>query len=243
MIISLAQVAPKYGDISHNIATQETFIREAADKGAKLIVFPELSLTGYEPLIAKDLATTAEDDRFEIFQLLADQKQITILTGVPLRSDHGITVSLLIYQPDLPMQVYHKQYLPADEVPYFVSEPSAYTFGFETRIGLAICYELSEDAHFESCLDQGLDLYLASTAKTAQGSEKAHMRLEKLASDHQIITTFVNSVGPANGEVTNGRSAAWDHRGEMLGELSTDKEGILILDTVKQALVNITEVP
>ncbi len=237
MIVSLAQVQPKYGDIAYNLASQETFIRQSAELGAEMIVFPELSITGYEPSLAHELATDKDDPRFQMFQELADQLHITIITSTPLKTNEGITISLLIYQTGTPVQVYSKQYLHVDEEPFFVAERQSYSFESQPKIGLAICYELSVDEHFQSYLDQGLDLYVASTAKTEKGSIAAHERLSKLAAQHAIMTFFVNSIGPCDGVVCHGRSGAWNRMGQLLGELSSDKEGLLIIDTEKQALI------
>lgn len=237
MIVSLAQVQPKYGDVAYNLASQETFIRQSAELGAEMIVFPELSITGYEPSLAKELATDTDDPRFRMFQELADQLHITIITSAPLRSKEGITISLLIYQTGAPAQVYSKQYLHADEVPFFIAEKSTYALQSPPNVGLAICYELSVEAHIQSCLEQGLDLYIASTAKTEEGSIAAHERLSKLAAQYEIMTFFVNSIGPCDGVICNGRSSAWNSQGQSLGELSTESEGLLIIDTAKQDIL------
>jgi predicted amidohydrolase len=236
LIISLAQVQPKYRDMAYNLASQETFIRHAAELGAELIIFPELSITGYEPTLAQEMATDIADDRFQMFQELADQLHITIITSAPLQTSEGITISLLIYQTGTPVQVYSKQFLPADEEPFFVPQQCSYSLESGLRMGLAICYELSVKEHFESSVKGGMDIYMASTAKTADGSESAHNRMSELAGEHGIMTLFVNSIGPADGVICNGRSAAWNRDGKLLGELATDSEGLLIVDTDKQVI-------
>lgn len=222
--------------MAYNLASQETFIRQAAELGAELIIFPELSITGYEPTLAQEMATDVEDERFQMFQELADQLHITVITSTPLRSADGVTISLLIYQTGTPVQVYSKQYLHADEEPFFVPQQCSFSLEADIRIGLAICYELSVKEHFESAMKDGMDIYMASTAKTADGSNSAHERLSKLAAENEIMTLFVNNIGPADGVTCNGRSAIWDTNGQKLGELSTDSEGLLIVDTKQQVI-------
>ena len=236
MIVALAQIQPKYGDIAYNLASQETFIRQASASGADMIVFPELSITGYEPSLAQALATDPNDPRFQMFQELTDQLNITVITSSPLRTTHGITISLLIYQAGTPVQVYSKQFLHSDEAAVFVPEKHAYSLEMEANIGLAICYELSVEEHIGSYLDKGLDIYLTSAAKTAKGCEAAHKRLAALAKKYEIMTLFVNSIGPCDGVISHGRSAAWNARGEKLEELSTDTEGLLLINTEKQSV-------
>lgn len=242
MIISLAQVQPKYGDVSYNLASQETFIRQAAALGSEMILFPELSITGYEPTLAGKLATRVDDERFQVFQELADQLHITIITSAPLQSTEGITISLLIYQTGTSPQVYSKQYLHSDEEPYFVAEKCNYTLESESKIGLAICYELSVDEHIQSYLQEGLDLYMTSAAKTEKGCKDGHERLSKLASQYNIMTLFVNCVGPCDGVNCSGQSAAWNRHGNQIGILSSNTEGLLLIDTTSQTMHQVVEI-
>src|SRR5688500_3645217 len=121
MKIGVAQTKPVKGDIQHNLADHKKWIYQAASHGAHLIIFPELSLTGYEPTLAKELATYVDDSRLEELQQISDTKHITIGAGMPIRqqADAGITISMLIFQPFQPREVYSKQYLHADEIPFF----------------------------------------------------------------------------------------------------------------------------
>ena len=92
MKICIAQTRPIKGDIDQNIASHIKFIERAADLHASAIFFPELSLTGYEPELAKALATTAADIRFKIFQQICNAKSITIGAGVPTSTSMGIHI-------------------------------------------------------------------------------------------------------------------------------------------------------
>ena len=233
LIIALTQTKPISGNPDVNIEGQLALIRQAVAASAGLVVFPELSITGYEPRQASKLAYPQDHEVFNAFQQAADESGTTIITSTPLSKKPGITISLLIFQPQKPMQVYSKQYLHADEEPYFISERTNYLLDLPDQIGLAICYELSLDEHFHTYADQSLDIYLASTAKEASGVRKAQERMSDLARKNQLITLMVNSIGPCDGVVCAGRSAAWDRRGNLIGELPADREGILLVDTLK----------
>ena len=78
MKIALAQTKPVKGDVSANIQTHINFIELAIKAGASAIFFPELSLTGYEPELAKELKMEVSDSRLEIFQDLCDSDNISI---------------------------------------------------------------------------------------------------------------------------------------------------------------------
>ena len=76
MKISIAQINPIAGRISANIEKHISFVTLAAASGAGSVFFPELSLTGYEPRLAKELATHPYDIRFDEFQKLSNAKKM-----------------------------------------------------------------------------------------------------------------------------------------------------------------------
>ena len=61
-----------------------------------LIIFPELSITGYEPSLAKKYVTNVENSIFDQFQELSDKNEITIGVGIPTNAIGGIYISMLI---------------------------------------------------------------------------------------------------------------------------------------------------
>jgi len=65
MILAAAQTKPTRGDIKENLLDHYRLIELAADHGANLIVFPELSITGYERETAESLSFTIDDSRLD----------------------------------------------------------------------------------------------------------------------------------------------------------------------------------
>jgi len=84
--IATAQIASVRGDIDGNIAAHAAAMAAAAKQGVSVLVFPELSLTGYEPDLAAELAITAADSRLVPLLALARQHQIEVIVGAPLRN-------------------------------------------------------------------------------------------------------------------------------------------------------------
>ncbi|KAA9354596.1 carbon-nitrogen hydrolase family protein [Larkinella humicola] len=231
MKIGVAQTRPVKGDIAHNIANHQTLIDLAVSDGADLLIFPELSLTGYEPELAADLATTPDDSRFDVFQTRSDAHRITIGVGVPIRSEEGIWISLLIFQPHQPRHLYSKKYLHEDEEPFFVSGQSTLCFlGDKANIALAICYELSVPEHSGKAFQNGATVYLASVAKSAPGMEKASETLSAIARTNAMTVFVSNCVGYCDNFESAGRSAIWNTKGELIRQLNDVDEGILIID-------------
>ena len=83
MKICVAQTRPVKADIQRNVERHSVAVDLAASCGADTIIFPELSLTGYEPTLAGQLATTRDDQRCDVFQELSDTRQIAIGAGRP----------------------------------------------------------------------------------------------------------------------------------------------------------------
>jgi len=237
MKIALVQTHPITGNINANIIVHEQFVLNAVARGANVIVFSELSLTGYEPALAASLALTPHDGRLQLFQTLSDTHTITIMIGAPLRVATGVQIGLLIYQPQVPVKIYGKYYLHADEEPWFVPGINLppVLIG-DSRVGLAICYELSVEQHFKEMLLEKPDVYVASVAKFSNGIAPSYSRLAEIAKTG-LPTLFVNAVGTADNGVCAGGSAIWNKNGELLAKLDDAQEGILILDTETETVI------
>lgn len=232
MKICLAQTRPVKGNVEANITNHLQLIDLAIAGKANMIIFPELSLTGYEPTLAKGLATTVDDKRFSVFQHCSNDHQIVIAVGAPLQTTTGITISSIIFRPAKNREVYSKQFLHADEEPFFVSGKNASGLLDEKdNVALAICYELSVPAHAEKAFENGARSYLASVAKSVEGVEKATERLTAIAKQYSMMTMLVNCIGVNDGVLCAGRSSVWNKEGKLLGQLSRDREGLLFVDT------------
>lgn len=231
MKIALAQTEAVVGDVAANVANHLRFVERAAGLGARYVAFPELSITGYEPRLCQGLAMDADDARLDALQQAADGHGLTVAAGVPVRTGGKPRISLVLFQPGAPRAVYSKQYLHADEEPFFVPGPrQAGLIGSAPRVGLAICYELSIAAHAEATFGQGAQLYLASVAKAAQGVAAAGARLAGVAREFAAPALMVNCVGICDGVCCAGGSAAWDGKGRLLARLGDQHEGLLVFD-------------
>lgn len=238
MKICAAQTKPLKGDIQGNIANHKKWIDWAVADGVELIIFPELSLTGYEPTLAKDLATDQGDTRFDDFQAISDANGITIGVGVPTKNEKGIYISMLLFQPHKARRAYSKSYLHPDEEAFFVrGRSSPHLQVNQTNIALAICYEISVPEHLESALKSGPGIYVASVAKFVNEINKAIERLSQVAGDCSMPVLMSNCVGFSDGGQCAGKTSVWNNRGSLIGQLNDSDEGMLIFDTETHALI------
>jgi predicted amidohydrolase len=228
MKICVAQTHPVKGDIQTNLENHKKLIGQAVENNADLIIFPELSLTGYEPKLAKELAITKEDNRLDDFQILSDANEISIGVGAPTKSDSGICISMILFQPNKPRKIYSKKYLHADEEPFFVSGDNFPCLTIkETKIAFAICYEISIEEHAERTHKEGATIYIASVAKFESGIEKALQRLASIASDYKMTVLMSNCVGNSDGQQCAGKTSIWNSKGVLVDQLNESREGIL----------------
>jgi predicted amidohydrolase len=235
--IAVAQTRPVTGDIQRNIGHHINLIDLATSNGAECIIFPELSLTGYEPRLAKELATDADDKRFNDLQRISDAAQITIGVGVPTKNNGAICISLIIFQPYQSRLVYSKKYLHPDEDEFFVSGQNFACLNFgKTNIAIAICYELSVPEHAENAHKEGGTIYIASVAKSAEGVEKASKRLAAIAQQYSMTVLMSNSVGYCDNFQSAGKTGIWNSKGLLVSQLNSESEGILIVDIDTQEI-------
>ena len=232
MRICAAQTKPIKGNIQVNIENHLSFIDRAASNGADAIIFSELSLTGYEPTLAKTLATNAGDSRLVIFEEISDQIGITIGAGLPTINGNGFSISMILFRPNKPRLVYSKRYLHPDEDEFFIPGKNFPTLTInDMTIGIAICYELSVPDHSKTAHENGAEIYIASVAKFAKGVENAVKTLSDIATKYSTPAMMVNAIGPADNGVCTGNSSMWDNKGQLMGQLDNSREGMLIYDT------------
>lgn len=231
MKICAAQTRPAKGDIQQNLDNHRRLIDLALADYVDAIIFPELSLTGYEPSLAKTLATHPNDGRFDVFQTISDARQITIGVGMPLHVAAGICIGMLLFQPQRARQMYAKQYLHPDELPFFVSGEGFPAFTLHgVRVAPAICYELSIPAHAARAVRHEADVYVASVAKSAAGVDQADRRLADIAAGQALTVMMANCIGPSEDFDSAGQTAVWRKDGTLAGRLDDTREGVLIYD-------------
>lgn len=235
MRIAVVQTQPTACAIGANVSAHEGWVKRAATHGADMVFFPELSLLGYEPKHAARYALRSDDARLDVFQMLSHALRVTIGVGAPTVGHGGVRISMLVFRPEAARLVYSKQYLHADELPYFIAGDGQITLaGRDAVVAPAICYESLLAEHCEAAVELGATVYVASVAKTANGIAKADAHYPSIARNHSLPVLMANCVGLCDDFEAAGGSAVWNAKGELLARLPSTGEGALLFDTATQ---------
>jgi predicted amidohydrolase len=248
--IALAQFYPRLGDVAANLAAHLTTIAGAAAEGAGLVVFPELSLTGY---FLKDqvpeVALTIDSPEVGALRAASCDGGIDIVAGLILESDrHRFHNAALYISGGEVVHVHRKVYLPTyglfDEQRYVASGDRFRAFdaplGRRTerhwRAGILICEDLWHPSAPALLARQGVDLIICPSASPGRGVLQGDAVGTASSYDvmtrtyAQLFTTYVlycNRSGFEDGVGFWGGSRVVDPVGSVVAELHGAQESVL----------------
>jgi predicted amidohydrolase len=233
--LAVAQSGSVKGDIAANIRRHEEFIKLAAQHGANLILFPELSLTGYEPEVAGACALKVDDPRLESLKKLAKTYQITVIAGAPIANRAGKPYLGALIIDEKTSACYCKQFLHPGEEAYFAAnqDRNAYVIDIQgERIGMAICADTSHAVHIEAAAKQGATIYAAGVLFTEPGYARDAAMLQQYAVRYGMTVVIANHAAPTGKYLPAGGSCIWDQAGKVI--IKADS-GDTLLVVVKEA--------
>lgn len=217
--IAAAQSESVAGDIAANVATHCRFIAEAAAAGVDLMVFPELSLSGYELPLLRACAVHPDDEALSPIRALAASKAIAVVVGAPVGFDSGrVCIGAIVFLPDGRISIYCKQHLHPGEERFAVAGEGGCRVRAikETNYALAICADATHDRHAETAAAAGASLYLAGVLVSEAGYAADSGNFQRHAARHGMLTLMANHGGPSGGYASAGKSAIWSPDGTML---------------------------
>lgn len=238
MRICIGQTMPIKGEIEKNIDNHLKFIKSAIEKKANIIVFPELSLMGYEPELARQLATTMNDTRLDKLQYISDTNNIIICVGLPTKINNNIFISMIIFQPCKERLTYSKQYLYPTEVGIYNAGNNPLVINFDNNIiAPAICYELSNPEHSKTANNKNANIYIASVLNSVTGVDNDIKKLSEISKRYKMTTFMANYVGQSGGYECAGKSSVWNNTGDLIAQLDNKNEGLLVYDTETNEII------
>jgi predicted amidohydrolase len=174
--IAVGQTRPIKGDVGANLEEHLQLTKVAAAAGAQVLLFPELSLTGYEVGLANDLAFSEHDPRLARLTDAAVSHSIMLIVGAPVRLGSRLHIAAFILDSDGTTQIYTKHRLGAfgesarrDGI---VPPPEGTVFDRgehnpQVLIGgniaaVAVCADIGCESHPQQAADRGAKTYLVS---------------------------------------------------------------------------------
>lgn len=232
MILASAQVDCTTGKIENNLQIHYKAIQQAIQRNANLILFPELSITGYCRSEALELAFSTNDSRLDELQKLSKEGGIIIIAGAPIQIANKLYIGSFIINPDTAIQIYLKHYLHEGEELYY-SPSLEYNpiLNIENhKISLAICADINNEAHPQEAQRNNTSIYLASIFYSDHGILKGLETLQGYAKKYSMNVIMSNYSGENWNLKGGGKSSFWDSKGELKKILSGENSNILFID-------------
>lgn len=228
MKIAVAQIRSPNGEIKGGVENHIRFISSAAEQSVDYLLFPELSLTGYELKIASSLALQKNDNQLNVFSQLAKQHEMCISVGMPLNLNGFVHIAAVIFVPDGRDEIYAKMNLHGEENAYFTrGEDTCVVTCAGQRVFNAICADTCEHEHYALCGEAGASVYAAGVLVSKAGYT-ADARIWAEQSKHQsILLAVANYTGRTGGYDAVGRSAIW-YNGQLLAEADESAEALVM---------------
>jgi predicted amidohydrolase len=227
--IAAAQSISVRGNVQENIERHRRLIVLAAENSVQCIIFPELSLTGYELDLADTLAFTINDKRIDSLRDVSEKYKMLIIAGAPYRTKTGLSIGAFIFFPDRSVSVYSKRYFHPGEEKYFIPGKTNHTYALEQeKLSVAICADISNPVHADDASQAGTTIYAAGVLITAAGYEIDATILRGYAKKYSMLVLMANHGGASGGYHSAGRSAIWSPTGSLLAEFEGTGEGLVV---------------
>jgi NAD+ synthase (glutamine-hydrolysing) len=251
--IALAQINPTVGDFTGNAAKLRRFTLDARERGAELVVFPELAVCGYPPRDLVEVPGFVARSRRVLEELAAEVSGIAIIAGLPTpaASETGKTVmnSAALLREGRIDFIQSKRLLPTydvfDEMRNFAPAATQRLFCLGGKaVALTICEDAWNDKAFWSRRLYGSDpvedlvraggelvLNISASPFNVGKRELRQAMLASIARQRRVPVLLVNQVGGNDSLVFDGSSLALNADGEVVAQAKSFEEDLVLVDT------------
>jgi predicted amidohydrolase len=219
LIVAVAQPGCVPGDAVANAAAHAEAVRSA---GARVVAFPEMSLTGYvfdAPAVAGDDAVLAP-----VVAACAETGSLA-LVGAPVEVSGQPSIGILAVDGVGARVAYRKMFLGGAEHGYFTPgiEPAVVEVD-GWRLGLAVCKDTGVAEHAARTCALGVDVYVAGVLEFPEDAAVPEERARRIAAEHDVWVAIASFAGPAGGayEAAPGRSGIWRPDGTVQARAGTE---------------------
>jgi predicted amidohydrolase len=234
MRIALAQAAGTPGDVEANLADVRRIAGEAATAGARLAIFPETFLTGYN--IGADrlaeLAEPVDGPSVRALDEMAADAGLAILCGYAERDGDAVYNSAVLVDRDgATLANARKTHLfgEVDRAAFAAGDAFTLTTIDDVRVGVLICFDIEFPEPARELALAGAQLIAVPTSLMAPAHLVADILVPARAAENQVFVAYVNRVGSEGGLDYIGSSCLAGPE-ELVARAATSGETLLVAD-------------
>ncbi|MFI5426415.1 carbon-nitrogen hydrolase family protein [Aeromicrobium sp. UC242_57] len=233
MRIAVGQYPSIAGDVVANVATAVEAVTAASAAAARVLVLPELFLTGYAmPPTVIDV----DDPRLRPLDEAATVAGLTVIVGAATPGEGLPQLSLLTVGAGV-RRVYDELHLCGEERSHFVAGEQPVAVEIDGwSLGLAICYDGCFPEHARVLADAGADVYVAAVAYFAGSEHRRDLYYRSRALDNGFFVAVSGLVGECGGAQFNGGSAVYDPEGRPLAAVAPEQVGVVVVGSTASRL-------
>jgi predicted amidohydrolase len=225
LVIAAAQPPCVAYEVAAKAITHAATVHAAA---ARVVVFPELSLTGYE-LDAPTIS--ASDARLGPLVEACAEVGTLALVGAPVDGEAGRAyIGMLAVDATGATVTYRKMWLGGVEPAHFSPGAAPAVIDVDGwRLGLAICKDTGVPRHASATAALGIDAYVAGVLEAAQDAPIVEARARRIAADHHVwvaVASFAGSTGGGYDEAAGG-SGIWSPDGRVVSRAGSEPGAIV----------------
>ncbi|HET8659657.1 MAG TPA: carbon-nitrogen hydrolase family protein [Micromonosporaceae bacterium] len=250
LTVAAVQAEPVPGDVRGNAAAAGRLVRRAGERGAVVVVLPELFLPAYHPpTLRADPAATdvaagdggrVDDPRLDPLRAAARDCAALAVVGAAVRHGDGRrTCSVLLADRTGTVTVaYDKQHLwgPQENTLFTPGTAGATLVVDGWRLGLAVCYDGCFPEHGRAAADDGAHGYLCPSAYLEGSAHRRDLYYAARALDNTMYVVFANVVGGVPPWRFNGGAAVYDPQGRALARADDGGEAVVVAGLDPQEL-------
>jgi omega-amidase len=231
LTIALAQVELEFAEPEKNSLKAKMMIEEASQRGADLILLPELWASGFDLPNCGKYASQLHEGWFAWMRDAAVECQIAV-GGSLIEEDQGKFYNTFVFidSDGNTLGSYRKIHLfqPLGEKDYFTPGNELVSFDFgPTRIGLAICYDLRFPELFRAYAASGVELILLTAEWPEKRIGQWSLLLQARAIENQCYISGVNKTGLSQGFPLGGSSVVVGPMGNNIAQGSNNDELVI----------------
>ena len=237
--VAVAQINAIVGDFAYNVDKVKTWIRQARKLEADVVLFPELTLTGYPPEDLLHKEDFVQKNLAALKKVIPHTKGITAIVGYVEPARGKLYNSAALISDGKLLGSYQKSCLPNygvfDERRYFHDGNTPVRFTQKgVTLGVTVCEDLwfADGPGKELCLEGNVDVLLnisSSPYHKGKGLDREEM-IRSRARQYKAFIVYANLVGGQDELVFDGQSLVIDPKGQLIAHGNSFVEEMIVAD-------------